>query len=459
MKTMPKFLLLVLLVGPGAPGCGEDGATPDPTDGGTDAGPVPDAGPDPIFERPSIDAANAYPEGHELYEGQLRFLWDAWGTEVLDHWPPADFMIALQTEEPEVFGNQFERFGFIPDPADDLPIGLKRGLGDATRVKETCAVCHVARLDDGRLWLGAPNTRLEMGRFKVEVNRRWVAAGNPSMLTALEEEKALLLGPGRFNAESSDHPQVVPADFPPYFRLAEHSHMNYLGTGRNVRTEVYLAVYSFGAGNPNPREAIVPFPPETRIAPFVAFLGSLPAPAPPPQDPALVETGRALFVRERCSDCHHTDDPMMNGVTTVDSADGGRERLPGEDAEFPMGSIRTSLLHRIIQEGDSMGMGTDKGIVDIFNFIIRYGLRASPTDGYRVPDLTGVWLTAPYVHNGSVPTLEDLLRPAAERPVTWMRGDWLVDTTVQGNSNQGHEFGTAITEAERTALAAYLRSL
>jgi hypothetical protein len=70
-----------------------------------------------------------------------------------------------------------------------------------------------------------------------------------------------------------------------------------------------------------------------------------------------------------------------------------------------------------------------------------------------------VWATAPFLHNGSVPTLEDLFRPASERPVTFSRGDFVVDTTLPGNSNQGHEFGTAITEAERGALAAYLRSL
>jgi hypothetical protein len=453
-KTLSLLLAVVLSA------CGDAGATPDPTDGGTDSGPAPtpDAGPDPILAQRSIDAANAYSEGDEHYAGQLHFLWDAWGVEVLDHWPPAEFMIALQTEEPEVFGNQFEAFGFIADPDDDLPVGFKRGLSDPTRVNETCAMCHVARLEDGRLWLGAPNGRLDVGRFRVEVNRRWVASGHPSMMTELEQEKALLLGPGRFNAETSDHPQVVAADFPPYFRLGQHAHMNYLGTGRNVKTEVYLAIYSFGAGSPNPRDAVVPFPPESRLTAFVGFLGSLAAPAPPPQDAASVEAGRTVFVRERCIDCHH-DDPMMNEVTTTDSATDGRERFPGEDAAFPRGSIRTDLLHRVIQEGDSMGMGADEGIVDIFNFIIRYGLRASPTDGYRVPDLTGIWMTGPYLHNGSVPTLEDVLRPPAERPTSFMRNDYLIDTSLPGNSNQGHEFGTSMSEADRTALAAYLRSL
>jgi hypothetical protein len=58
-----------------------------------------------------------------------------------------------------------------------------------------------------------------------------------------------------------------------------------------------------------------------------------------------------------------------------------------------------------------------------------------------------------------VPTLEDLLRPAADRPATFMRGDFPLDTTIPGNSSQGHEFGVMIDETDRAALVAYLLSL
>jgi hypothetical protein len=429
-------------------------AAPDtgPPDAGTDAGP------DPIFERPALDTGNTLPETDERYEGQLRFLWDAWGTEILDQWPPADFMLALMTEEPEVFGNQYESFGFIPDPDDDFPIGFKRGLDDPTRVHETCALCHVARLPDGTLWMGAPNRNLDFGRFHVEVNNRWVAAGNPSRLTPNQERKALLLGPGRTGAETHDYPDVVPADFPPYFRMNRHSHMNYLGTGRDVRTEVYLSIFTFGAGNPNPRDAEVPFPARDHLTPFVMFLGSLEAPPAPAGDAAMIAAGRAVFVRERCIDCHH-DNPMENGVSHVIQEPGTVELFPGDDPMYPDGLVLTDFAHRVIQEGDGMGMGVDEGFVDLLNFIIMHGLEASMSVGYRIPDLVGLWATAPYLHNGAVPTLEDLLRPAADRPSSYLRGDFLVDTTLHGNSNMGHEYGTAINETDRTALAAYLLSL
>lgn len=88
--------------------------------------------PDPLS---GIDAANAVPAGDPLALGQYIFLYrSGFGTEVTASWPPVDFMLQLQKDEPEVFGNQFEKFGFVPDPNDDLPVGLKRGVKDPTRI-------------------------------------------------------------------------------------------------------------------------------------------------------------------------------------------------------------------------------------------------------------------------------------------------------------------------------------
>jgi hypothetical protein len=79
---------------------------------------------------------------------------------------------------------------------------------------------------------------------------------------------------------------------------------------------------------------------------------------------------------------------------------------------------------------------------------------------YKARPLDGVWATAPYLHNGSVPTLYDLLSPADERPKKFFvrnrmdfdsvkigliaspasdKGFWL-DTSIPGNKNSGHEF-------------------
>jgi hypothetical protein len=63
------------------------------------------------------------------------------------------------------------------------------------------------------------------------------------------------------------------------------------------------------------------------------------------------------------------------------------------------------------------------------------------------------------LHNGSVPTLEDLLSPAASRPQQFGRANFTVDVTVLGNGNAGHEFGTTLSADDKTALIAYLKSL
>lgn len=99
---------------------------------------------------------------------------------------------------------------------------------------------------------------------------------------------------------------------------------------------------------------------------------------------------------------------------------------------------------------------------------------------YKARPLDGIWATAPYLHNGSVPTLYDLLLPVEQRPakfaVGWLEynpdkvghksdptGDnvpYIYDTSLPGNSNQGHEFGTrSLSEEQRLDLLEYLKTL
>lgn len=96
---------------------------------------------------------------------------------------------------------------------------------------------------------------------------------------------------------------------------------------------------------------------------------------------------------------------------------------------------------------------------------------------YRARPLNGIWATAPYVHNGSVPTLWDMLLPPAQRQKTFhvgnrefdpvkvgeqttaVPGSTLLDTSLPGNRNSGHTWGTALSESDRWALIEYLKSL
>ena len=113
--------------------------------------------------------------------------------------------------------------------------------------------------------------------------------------------------------------------------------------------------------------------------------------------------------------------------------------------------------------------------------IERKGLVEDELIGYNVPFLDGIWLRAPYLHNGSVPTLRDLLNPPAERPAVFWRGHDVYDqvkvgfftdeahgaqekgsrhdVTARSNGNGGHLFGTTLPEAEKDTLVEYLKTL
>ncbi len=102
---------------------------------------------------------------------------------------------------------------------------------------------------------------------------------------------------------------------------------------------------------------------------------------------------------------------------------------------------------------------------------------------YKARPLNGIWATAPYLHNGSVPNLYSLLLPADERPKAFAVGQQEYDPVhvgfrsdvndeapfifqvandegpITGNSNQGHEFGTKLSEDDRWALVEYLKTL
>ena len=102
----------------------------------------------------------------------------------------------------------------------------------------------------------------------------------------------------------------------------------------------------------------------------------------------------------------------------------------------------------------------------------------APYGPYAARPLYGIWAAAPFLHNGSVPTLYDLLLPPERRPRTFALGarkydpvklgfavetscsqqDCLVDTARTGDGNGGHLWGTELSEPDRMALLEYLKT-
>ena len=104
---------------------------------------------------------------------------------------------------------------------------------------------------------------------------------------------------------------------------------------------------------------------------------------------------------------------------------------------------------------------------------------AVKTNGYVAPFLDGIWLRAPYLHNGSVPNLAELLKPETQRVGVFFRGYDVYDpagvgfvsqgekaerfgerfnTAKTGNGNYGHRYGTDLAEGDKAALIEYLKT-
>lgn len=102
------------------------------------------------------------------------------------------------------------------------------------------------------------------------------------------------------------------------------------------------------------------------------------------------------------------------------------------------------------------------------------------TNGYVSVSLDGIWLRAPYLHNGSVPSLQDLLEKPENRTKVFYRGydvydpekvgfvsngaeaervGFKYDTSVTANSNEGHLYGTDLSGEDKKALVEYLKTL
>jgi hypothetical protein len=191
--------------------------------------------------------------------------------------------------------------------------------------------------------------------------------------------------------------------------------------------------------------------------------GELQVPRYPfPIDEAKALRGHALY-RQYCAACHDWTGKWIGQVEPIAKIGADRHRLDSFTSEFAFNQ-------------NTFGAG---------NWWRFKNFRK--TDGYVNMPLDGLWARAPYLHNGSVPTLRDLLRPAKKRPPTFTRGDdvydsinvgfrsepkrersedgrklFLYDTSLPGNGNQGHEgvaYGTELPESEIDSLLEYLKKL
>jgi hypothetical protein len=194
----------------------------------------------------------------------------------------------------------------------------------------------------------------------------------------------------------------------------------------------------------------------------LTYINSLQPPKyPKPIDEPLAEKGKVIFINN-CSECHGTY---------------------GKDEKYPNLVIPQSII-----QTDSLLQLSNYSQPQFIEWFNRswfssgdHPAKLVPFRGYIAPPLDGVWITAPYFHNGSVPTLEAVLNSSI-RPTYWSRdfdkpeydyvnpgwkysvsdkpGDRLIyNTTLPGYGNYGHYFGDKLSAEERKAVIEYLKTL
>jgi len=137
-------------------------------------------------------------------------------------------------------------------------------------------------------------------------------------------------------------------------------------------------------------------------------------------------------------------------------------------------------------------VGTDPRRAEMFTQKLADGfnefLAELETEGYKPPKevgvrstgkywaatLSGVWARSPYLHNGSLRTMAQLLTPPGERAKDFRRGSrvfdenemgytdegaYVLDNSASGNSNSGHDYGTKLSPEEKRDLIEYLKTL
>ncbi len=189
-----------------------------------------------------------------------------------------------------------------------------------------------------------------------------------------------------------------------------------------------------------------------------------------PIDQAKAKAGQKIF-DDTCRDCHQNRLCALTDVGTDPQRANSFGQPVAGGVPFPAAvkPILDSLKKRAFSD-DGIS-AADQATMDANPVIWR------ATGQYLARPLTGVWATAPYLHNGSVPTLWHLLHPD-QRPAKFIVGNreydpaklgystggngWTFDTSQPGNSNIGHigdKYGTSLTEDQKVSLLEYLKTI
>jgi hypothetical protein len=250
------------------------------------------------------------------------------------------------------------------------------------------------------------------------------------------------------------------SDMVPLWNLKAHAGYSFHWDGLNNNLQEVVITSAIGDGTPtnwvdrdwrkSERESSL-----KRIKNYISEVQSPQFPFP--IDASLAGKGKLIYL-QHCAACH---------------APGGAHTGQVEPGDNPM--LQTDH-HRI-------DMWTQNSAVAYNNYGAGHEWKFShfvKQNGYVNVPLEGIWLRGPYLHNGSVPTLADLLDDPSARPRVFFRGydvldpqrvgfvsdgpqaqqiGFRYDTSVLGNNNGGHLWGTTLAVSDKQALVEYLKTL
>jgi hypothetical protein len=404
---------------------------------------------------------------------------------------------ALPDVCPDKLPGGYPGLGFIYEEGRDQPIGVsRRRVGGLDRMGVNCASCHVGGFRDRpgaafQIVLGMPNNRLDFGRYirfvlqcvadpRFEPDTVVAAMRKHHPVSGLDAafyrnfvipkikqrtaEKAPLFswhethpaaGPGRFDPPNSLkrmlNLEITPesigmVDFPAAWNQAARKnrfrHWDANSPSLAARDHITAVAISGGAADLVSHD---------ELAWIESWLDPLPSPKYPfPIDQDRVARGAPIFERAFAS-CHVQRALDVTGIALIGT---DRHRLD---------SITTELVGLL--NGPGMhAEGAEK---------------YRKTGGYSNVLLDAVWARAPYLHNGSVPTVRDLLDRPDQRPQVFYTGSsvydqermgfvssgsgadagtFKFDAHLPGNGNAGHDYGTTLTDDEKRDLLEYLKT-
>lgn len=419
---------------------------------------------------------------------------------------PASLWLALPLAFPEHLpkgrGDGYERVGFLYEPGKRRPIGTSFREAPLGQIGLNCAVCHTATVRESpsapqRIVLGMPANQFDLRSYlnflraagkderfnaetlipairKVDPNfslkdeliyRHLVIPRTRQALGDIDTQFAWMdrqphWGPGRvdtfnpyklrFGIDPARDASVGTADLPTLWNQRPRRGMYLHWDGNNNRVEERNISAALGAGA---TQSSLDEPSMARIAKWI--LDFKPPPYPAERiDRSAARRGARVY-RQQCAACHAFDGSRVGQVEPIDKIGTDRERLD-------------SFTPELVPLMNTLGTGR--------SWRFRHFRK---TNGYANMPLDGVWLRAPYLHNGSVPDLRALLSPE-ERPKVFYRNydvyDWnrvgfvsqgpearrvgfRFDTSERGNGNRGHLYGARLSEADKEALIEYLKGL